>query len=1242
MTYKFHIPNKEQIIQSKIEKLQNAVYLSLFSVPDETLKKLFGQFHFHYFIFNDDYTFFMVSRAILETPFIVLSIVNFDETNDLVLCFEGNCYILKNLENEENLMEIFLLKINQYKGKIYFIDSSKYQKYRNCEFQKQLHHKTQTIEIEEETKNFFVYFYSKISCNSILLQLIKPLSAYSIRRYYFKSSSFRNDSFFQSKFHQKNYFLENYQNPNLIEFKENDFIFLRSIYQGSSNTVNLYIHKETLYLMVIKSQNFPNSETEDDKTKNDNNGKEKVIENERINFGKYFADNIQHPFIVKCFGFIRKKNNFWFVYDFMSNGNLSSCIKSLSDKKKTLLILRILCALNYLHLNGFTHQDIKPDNILIDHDFNSFLSDFDRVKFSTESNGIIFGNKNYMSPEQYFEKSSTKVLLASDVFSFGLLLFFICEGKNLVDDLLNENGINHLNFLNFLRQNNIGKNDLMNQNEILYEYLKFMNSVINLSRKNDRFCILIQSCLKYDTNLRPTSLFLYKQFKSKLITIIGTKIENFFSSKEFVLSDELIVFSINKFFPKKNYEKRLSNDYLKNFLEKEKPFIYYNLGSFFQNISDEKENIKLAVYFYQISAEMNYLFAKFELAIIFYKNNFITPNVNKSIKYFEDISHDFPIALFNLGKIYQKSKYVQRDLNKAIYYLNKAAEQNYILAFYELGLIFYEGKETPTDFEKAHFYLKKAADLYYVKAQYLLGSLYLQNVFPPHGLNDSIFYLKLASKQSSVLAQNKLGSIYLSFSNSSNNQQDFINKAIKYFTLASKQKYPMAYHNLGLIYQNKNYFVYDLDKSFYYFDLANKCNFPQSQFYLGKLYLTGTNVTKNIEKAVKYFKLASKSNYGKAQFILGDIFSSGVTGKVDFAKGIKYFKKATKHQIPEAKEKIELAKLHLYCNLANYKKENYIQIIENLEKLSGKGNDFANLFLAIAYSDCFNVNYNFMKAINYINLIENKYQKDPIRYKNMKNIFILASILHGMILMISINLKNIHKAKKIFKNSLIKTNPSRKTELFHETDSNEYIWNNLGVIYYYYEYKENNKEIYKNKAINLFKLASKRSNFFLANVNLGIIYENEKKINKSIKYFKLALKSSLFENQNKPFSLNQNILISKKCIELLFEFVNLKLFSFYKNLSKPKLEDDVSANQIENINDYKKNCRKLLNIIHLIYNQYSVLSFDQTIDKFFNDFIDLMQQNPYYWLIGFYTTERIKDQIINDEFYQGFGLIDHQ
>lgn len=124
----------------------------------------------------------------------------------------------------------------------------------------------------------------------------------------------------------------------------------------------------------------------------------------------------------------------YLIMAYCSQGSLASKIGQLSEDQIWKLIHDVAAGLAYLHNKDVVHQDIKPDNILIDESGNYVITDFGistRAR-STLRKSVVGGTASggttaYMGPERFSRQPApTK---ASDVWSFGAMVYEVVEGN---------------------------------------------------------------------------------------------------------------------------------------------------------------------------------------------------------------------------------------------------------------------------------------------------------------------------------------------------------------------------------------------------------------------------------------------------------------------------------------------------------------------------------------------------------------------------------------------------------------------------------------------------------------------------------------------------------------------------------------------------------------------------------------------------------------------------------------------
>jgi serine/threonine protein kinase len=152
-----------------------------------------------------------------------------------------------------------------------------------------------------------------------------------------------------------------------------------------------------------------------------------------------------HVNIVSLLGFCLEGSQRALIYEYMSNGSLQKHIYSESSKLAIgwemflKIAVGIARGLEYLHQGCNTriiHFDIKPNNILLDHEFCPKIADFGLAKLCLLKDSVLSmaemrGTIGFIAPE-VFSRGFGVVSTKSDVYSYGMMLLeMVQEKKNL-------------------------------------------------------------------------------------------------------------------------------------------------------------------------------------------------------------------------------------------------------------------------------------------------------------------------------------------------------------------------------------------------------------------------------------------------------------------------------------------------------------------------------------------------------------------------------------------------------------------------------------------------------------------------------------------------------------------------------------------------------------------------------------------------------------------------------------------
>ncbi|KAL7150114.1 hypothetical protein ABFS83_05G087600 [Erythranthe nasuta] len=182
----------------------------------------------------------------------------------------------------------------------------------------------------------------------------------------------------------------------------------------------------------------------------------KVLNNSKGN-GEEFVNEvstigrIHHVNIVRLLGFCADGFRRALVYEFLPNGSLEKSIFQAGSNRINLdweklkdIALGVAKGIEYLHEGcdqQILHFDIKPQNVLLDHNLNPKICDFGLAKLCSKEQSAVTmtaarGTMGYIAPE-VLSRTFGRVSYKSDVYSFGMLLLEMVGGRKNEDHNVN-------------------------------------------------------------------------------------------------------------------------------------------------------------------------------------------------------------------------------------------------------------------------------------------------------------------------------------------------------------------------------------------------------------------------------------------------------------------------------------------------------------------------------------------------------------------------------------------------------------------------------------------------------------------------------------------------------------------------------------------------------------------------------------------------------------------------------------
>lgn len=151
---------------------------------------------------------------------------------------------------------------------------------------------------------------------------------------------------------------------------------------------------------------------------------------------------LRHPNLVTLVGYHLGESEMFLIYNYLPGGNLERFIQErlkrpVDWKMLHRIALDVAKALAYLHdtcVPRILHRDVKPSNILLDTDFNAYLSDFGLARLlgnsETHATTGVAGTFGYVAPEYAM---TCRVSDKADVYSYGVVLMELISDKKALD-----------------------------------------------------------------------------------------------------------------------------------------------------------------------------------------------------------------------------------------------------------------------------------------------------------------------------------------------------------------------------------------------------------------------------------------------------------------------------------------------------------------------------------------------------------------------------------------------------------------------------------------------------------------------------------------------------------------------------------------------------------------------------------------------------------------------------------------
>ena len=154
---------------------------------------------------------------------------------------------------------------------------------------------------------------------------------------------------------------------------------------------------------------------------------------------KKVLQQIEHQFIIKLVKTFKDSKGIYFLLEYVQGLSLFEVLRIINILKTSdcrFYTANLLVIMDYLHKNSIIYRDLKPENMMVDHEGYLKLLDFGTAKLLKDRTFSVLGTPQYMAPEVIMGKGYS---FSADLWSIGVMIYeFICGnvpfGSNDDDD----------------------------------------------------------------------------------------------------------------------------------------------------------------------------------------------------------------------------------------------------------------------------------------------------------------------------------------------------------------------------------------------------------------------------------------------------------------------------------------------------------------------------------------------------------------------------------------------------------------------------------------------------------------------------------------------------------------------------------------------------------------------------------------------------------------------------------------